>query len=124
MLDIINGGVPWVQFDNAHFHQAKKPIKVIDPQPHTFATFAFLNSQLMHGIRDFGQSALVIERDAVGVANQLERASAKVDERLPRYLRPISDQILFRGHDGLGQQLQNVFGRDAETFIGRRPLAA
>ena len=50
MLDVIDRGVPWMQFDRADLHQSKQPFNAIHPKPHAFAALASLNAQLMHAL--------------------------------------------------------------------------
>jgi len=81
---------------------------------HSLSALPLLDAQLVDGRRDRGQPALVIERRAVGVADQLERPATEIDQRLAPSLRPIARQFVFRRHHRVRQKLQDVLARDAD----------
>src|ERR1700716_2957559 len=112
-FDIINGGGPGMQLDRIHLDKADQPLDVVHPHPYALAAFPLLDTELMDGIRDRRQVALMIERRAVRMPHQLQRSPAKIIKRALADLVPIPDQFLLRWREGIWQQLENVFARDS-----------
>src|SRR5436853_7396730 len=70
--------------------------------------------KLMHSLRHLGQRTLVIEDRAIDVPDQLERAPAKMNERLLGCLLPVSNQLVPRRGHSIRQELQDVFTGDTK----------
>src|SRR5436190_545192 len=98
MLNIVYGGVPGMHLDGTDLDQAEQPFKIIDPQPGAFAAFTLLHCESMHGRWYLWQWTLMIERDAVNVADELERSPAEIFEGFLRHARPVGCQLFFRRH--------------------------
>ena len=120
MFEVLDGRIPRMHLDRADLDQPEESIQVVDPQPHSFAAFALLNAQLVHGGRNvLRQRPLVIEGRAVHVPHQLERAMPEMRQRFLPDLAPIVGEFFFRRHNRVGQKLQDVLSRNAQL----RPAA-
>jgi hypothetical protein len=71
MFEIVDRGVPRMNFDDIHVDEAQEAIDIIDLKPETFAAFAFFDAQLMYGIRNGRQLSLMIEDDVADPAHEL-----------------------------------------------------
>jgi hypothetical protein len=47
-----------MHLDDIHLDEPEKAGEAIDPHPHAFAALAFLDAQLVHGVRDRGEGPL------------------------------------------------------------------
>jgi hypothetical protein len=111
VLDVVNRRAPGVDLNDANFDQSQQADEVLDPNSHTSAAFAFLEPQLLDCRRDFGERPYVIERRALYMANQLQRAPAEIPKGIVRDGLPIRGKLVARRHNRIRQELENVFGR-------------
>src|SRR4051812_22894929 len=101
-----------MQLTAADLDETEEPRDIINPQPHAFAALALTDAKLMHGFGHVRERAHMIERDAVGMTDELERSVAEMRERPLRHLPPIRDEVFLRRHDRVRQQLQDVLARN------------
>src|SRR5690348_3770410 len=93
MLDVINRCRPRMQLDRVHRHKPEQSLDIIHPHAHALAALSLLDAELMHAIRDQGQSALVIKRRTMRMPHQLKRTVAEETKRPLPYPLPITSQL-------------------------------